>query len=210
MKKVEFTCPECGSHRLEEIMDGVSVVSEITHVGIDRGDDGIAVADLVYGKQTNEGGQVEHYQCEACGTMLQLANDLLADCPETLAQWFEEQEERLRRDEKHELLDQHLEANRELYELRRFARHVREYAVKSSPDYPGIEQTSPWEAFYAITCALEGTESANRSWHKLATCLREAFKMTPEEFVEAFAETDQIDPETLARLRKQLGIEEDA
>lgn len=187
MSVVKFKCPACDSNRLEEVMTGVTVTREITSVGIDR-----EVADLTYGNQINEDGELDCYQCAACGTALRLDNDQLVTGPAELATWFEQHPTGSTRD------------------YRGFSQYVRRRAVELCGDYPDIESANHWEAFYAITRVLEGAESANRSWHKLTTCLREAFKMTPEEFVEAFAETDQIDPETLTSLRTQLGIKEDA
>ena len=55
----QFTCPACGSHRLEEILDGCTVASEILDVG--------PGGDLEYGDQDNDGGVMLHYQCLNCG-----------------------------------------------------------------------------------------------------------------------------------------------
>jgi predicted RNA-binding Zn-ribbon protein involved in translation (DUF1610 family) len=58
-KTVKFKCPDCGGHRIEEIMSDVTVASEITC--IPEG------GDLDYGEQTSDGGVVERYQCMHCG-----------------------------------------------------------------------------------------------------------------------------------------------
>jgi predicted RNA-binding Zn-ribbon protein involved in translation (DUF1610 family) len=57
-----FTCPECGKHRLEEVMTEVvqsSVIDTIEVVG-----DEVACE---YGLCSYEGGEVSHYQCVDCG-----------------------------------------------------------------------------------------------------------------------------------------------
>ena len=55
-----FKCPDCGRCRLEEIQVNVTVATRIEDIG-DFG-------DLIYGDQTNDGGVVDRYQCENCGT----------------------------------------------------------------------------------------------------------------------------------------------
>ena len=59
MSKINFTCPECGRSKLEEVMVGVTVASEV----LDVDEDG----NVEYGKQTNEDGEVLHYICAYCG-----------------------------------------------------------------------------------------------------------------------------------------------
>jgi hypothetical protein len=56
-----FTCSSCGGHVIEEIMVKVVVASTliIHHDG-----------DVDYEDQTNEGGEVERFQCEGCGAVL--------------------------------------------------------------------------------------------------------------------------------------------
>lgn len=58
MARFKFTCHKCDSHRLEEVMFDVTVISEIAVLD----DDG-----LEYGEQTNEDGVVDRYQCCNCG-----------------------------------------------------------------------------------------------------------------------------------------------
>jgi len=95
-KELKFTCPECGEHRLEEVMIDVTVSSEITRIS----DDG----DHDYGEQTNEDGETSHYQCMngTCGYVVGLTQDDdegINGCQE-LAQWIQDQEIKQRRDEK--------------------------------------------------------------------------------------------------------------
>jgi ribosomal protein L37AE/L43A len=64
---IKFKCPKCGNTRVEEVMVNVTVSSEIKPDATYHGED---LVDLSYGKQTNEGGEVDHYQCQACGWVL--------------------------------------------------------------------------------------------------------------------------------------------
>lgn len=56
----QFTCKDCGGHRLEEIMTDVTLASEITDVG--------PGGDLEYASQgAGDSGDVDRYQCLDCG-----------------------------------------------------------------------------------------------------------------------------------------------
>ena len=59
---VTFKCPECGSHRLEEVMTCVQVTTFVTLI-LENG-------DCEYGKQTNDDGEIERYQCVDCGFVI--------------------------------------------------------------------------------------------------------------------------------------------
>jgi len=59
--KPEFTCPDCKGHRLEEIQSDVTVASEIINVHQDC---------LDVGEQTNEGGDIDRFQCVDCGWVI--------------------------------------------------------------------------------------------------------------------------------------------
>lgn len=54
-----FTCPDCGRHRLEEVMENVVVTTVLEGIGED--------GDVDYGEQSNEHGYVVRYQCVDCG-----------------------------------------------------------------------------------------------------------------------------------------------
>ena len=84
MKHVQFTCPTCGQHRLEEVMSEVTVASVVTQITIDDG-----VANFEYGEQSNEGGKVERFQCIECGYVLELDGVPITDGTTQLAEWFE-------------------------------------------------------------------------------------------------------------------------
>lgn len=58
----EFTCKKCGSHTLEEVMTDVTVSSSIKGFEILDG-----FIDIDYAEQSNEGGEIETYQCLNCG-----------------------------------------------------------------------------------------------------------------------------------------------
>lgn len=57
-----FTCPSCGSHRLEEVLTDVVESSEVTDLAGDQDD-----IYLEYGNTSTDGGQVDRYQCLDCG-----------------------------------------------------------------------------------------------------------------------------------------------
>ena len=87
---IRFDCPKCHSHRLEEVMTGVVVASRIRHVGSD--------GDMSYGEQSNEGGEVDHYQCMDCGYIIpDVANQ------EDLFTFLQDIQEQDRRDHKNGL-----------------------------------------------------------------------------------------------------------
>jgi predicted RNA-binding Zn-ribbon protein involved in translation (DUF1610 family) len=60
---IEFKCPECDGHKIEEIMVGMTVATEVGKV--EQHDDG--KVNYVAGEQTNEDGHVDRYQCKGCG-----------------------------------------------------------------------------------------------------------------------------------------------
>jgi hypothetical protein len=75
---LEFTCKGCGSHRLEEVMVDVCVVSEINVIDHGRCD---------YGDQTNDGGEIDRFQCQDCGRVLRDKDGQLIDGHDTLAEF---------------------------------------------------------------------------------------------------------------------------
>lgn len=72
MAQLEFTCPDCGSYQLEEIMVNVTVASRVSE--IDSESD-----ELEYGEQTNSDGVVDRYQCENCGQIIAETLELLLE-----------------------------------------------------------------------------------------------------------------------------------
>ena len=72
VKELQFTCPNCKNHSLEEVMSNVSVASEISTIRSD--------GDIDYGEQTNEDGSVSQYQCMSCGYIIgQEEKELITD-----------------------------------------------------------------------------------------------------------------------------------
>ncbi len=53
-----FTCSQCGNHRIEAIMVGVTLSTDV--ISIDNG-------DAVYGGVSTDGGHIECFQCMICG-----------------------------------------------------------------------------------------------------------------------------------------------
>ena len=78
-KDLEFTCPSCKRHRLEEVMVGVTVASNVV---VSEG------GNVEYYEQSNEDGTVERYQCMYCGFVIKNDDDQeIVDCLE-LAEWL--------------------------------------------------------------------------------------------------------------------------
>jgi DNA-directed RNA polymerase subunit RPC12/RpoP len=69
-----FTCPQCGSHKLDEVMIGVIQTTDIT--AVERTSEGLACD---YGDCTLDGGTVAHYQCGQCGHEIASDEDELAE-----------------------------------------------------------------------------------------------------------------------------------
>ncbi len=72
MSKLEFTCPKCGEHRIEEVMIDVVVMSEIINLDSD--------GDFNYGEQTNDGGIVDSYSCMNCGLTPYIEDETHSEC----------------------------------------------------------------------------------------------------------------------------------
>ena len=74
MNRIEFTCPKCGNHTLEEVMVG-TVASTDIHV-IECGGD--IFLDYV-SEPTLDGGEVSRYQCGECGWVIKVGNVPVTD-----------------------------------------------------------------------------------------------------------------------------------
>ncbi len=64
---LEFTCPECSSHKIEEIMVAMTVASEIRISEEEADETGPGGVFTNYGNQHRHGGHVDRYQCGECG-----------------------------------------------------------------------------------------------------------------------------------------------
>jgi len=73
--KIKFCCPKCGCKVIEEVMANVTVASDIQDETLYDG----RYLELGYGEQTNDGGEVDRYQCKNCGYTIAVTNrDLFA------------------------------------------------------------------------------------------------------------------------------------
>lgn len=95
MARPDFTCPQCGNHTVEEVMENVTVSSEVLDL---KEGDGEELID--YGEQRNDDGDVVCYQCIHCGHLISEGPNSLA---KALKELKEEQDEQKRRDEKNGL-----------------------------------------------------------------------------------------------------------
>jgi len=66
MKELQFTCPECHTHKLDEVMSDVIQYSTIGIIEVD--DNGMLAVD--YAETYCENGSVDHYECGRCGYIL--------------------------------------------------------------------------------------------------------------------------------------------
>ena len=80
MKKIEFTCPECGSHRLDEVKTGVTIKRAVTSITepsfIDCGEPRIA------------NHHVDYYQCASCDFFVRNEQGKVLYDGKSLIQWI--------------------------------------------------------------------------------------------------------------------------
>ena len=79
-KYLNFTCPKCGQHILEEIMTNCiqsSAIDTITDEG-----------HVYYDETSTDLGEVDHYQCQNCNYVLKDENDIKISLPEELVEWL--------------------------------------------------------------------------------------------------------------------------
>jgi len=62
-----FTCPKCGSHKLDEVLFAVSQTSSITVIEPNFEESSLA---LDYGGYSHDGGELSHYSCGECGRLI--------------------------------------------------------------------------------------------------------------------------------------------
>lgn len=79
-----FHCPKCGGATLEEILTNVTQSTSFQRVTCG---DGIAEPD--YQNTATEGGEINRYQCHACGFVLQNEHGPIINDTQTLRQWLE-------------------------------------------------------------------------------------------------------------------------
>ena len=81
MKIRKLKCPKCGRNRLEEVIAGASQSTPIE--GVDG--DGL----LVYGDGTEEGAEVDRFQCAACGEVIRDGRGAKVVSAEGLVAWMQ-------------------------------------------------------------------------------------------------------------------------
>ena len=79
-----FHCPKCGCVTLEEILRNVTQSSSFQRVNCDGG-----IAEPDYQNTATEGGEINRYQCHACGFVLQNENGSIVNDTPALRQWLE-------------------------------------------------------------------------------------------------------------------------
>jgi len=85
VKSVIFTCPECGSHTLEDVTANVTLYSRILTISED--------GDFEYDLFDQSDGELSHYQCSDCGWIVDDENGLkITDCLE-LVKWLKKQKQ---------------------------------------------------------------------------------------------------------------------
>lgn len=102
MSNLKFKCQKCGCDRLEEVMDGVTLTTNINSV--------YEGGDTDYGEDYSNGGSIDRFQCVNCGYELRWDDDMVVSSTEELYDWLkkhdmieedtEELTEEQRRDEK--------------------------------------------------------------------------------------------------------------
>lgn len=82
---MNFTCPECGSDELEEVLLGVTQTSPIADID----EDGC----LTYGNGIScDGGLEAWIACASCGTSLHTESGMTVRDGDDLLEWLKEQE----------------------------------------------------------------------------------------------------------------------
>lgn len=100
MDTIEFTCPRCDGHRVEEVMINVTVVTPINTIHTGDG-----LGDCEYGSNIiNEDGEVDCFKCRKCGYVVENVKTL-----EGLVEFLENQQETKRRDEKNGVYPEHID-----------------------------------------------------------------------------------------------------
>jgi predicted RNA-binding Zn-ribbon protein involved in translation (DUF1610 family) len=65
--KLEFTCPVCSQHELEELRSAYIIIEIIDADILSDGNNGNDELDLFYGVERTEDRDIEEYRCETCG-----------------------------------------------------------------------------------------------------------------------------------------------
>ncbi len=79
-----FKCPRCGSPTFEEILTGVTQSTTFQRVACDE-----EITEPDYQDTSTEGGEINRYQCQACGFVLQDEHGRIINGTQSLRQWLE-------------------------------------------------------------------------------------------------------------------------
>jgi hypothetical protein len=83
-KRVIFSCPDCGSHRLQQNLSKAYVTREVKTLDVD--------GEMTYGRYNDEEtyGDVEFYCCAKCGLILYDADAKDVKSDDDLINWIRE------------------------------------------------------------------------------------------------------------------------
>jgi len=74
-----FECPRCGHSTLEEILESVTLSSEVIEADEE---------ECEYGRVSWDGGRIDRYQCKNCGWVVPDCKDV-----KTLYEWLDDEKE---------------------------------------------------------------------------------------------------------------------
>lgn len=80
-----FKCPKCGKNVLEEVMTNVTQSSSITTLIDEKGN-----LYLDYDAVSNDGGEIDRYQCADCGYVLTDKYGNTVKDTDSLMKWLKE------------------------------------------------------------------------------------------------------------------------
>lgn len=95
MSNKSYACPKCGTNRVEEVMYGVMLTSEIKNIDSLQSD-GYPDYDLT----DTEYGEIERFQCWHCGYILKEENGSEVRFIDDLIEWIDRQKAQAIKDEK--------------------------------------------------------------------------------------------------------------
>ena len=79
-----FKCPHCGCSVCEEVLVQVSQSTTFSQLTCDG-----KIVEPDYQNTSTEGGEIERYQCQACGLILKNDNGETINNVEGLRKWFD-------------------------------------------------------------------------------------------------------------------------
>ena len=79
-----FKCPKCGCPTFEEILTGVTQSTTFQRVNCDA-----EITEPDYQNTSTEGGEINRYQCQSCGFVLQNDSGETINDTHALRRWLE-------------------------------------------------------------------------------------------------------------------------